>query len=155
MPDLTEAAVEVAFAGGVLFIDEIHAAPRRVRDALLVALDPGLAREILSHSQRQPIPACSARPLRRRFALEIGLQEYTVHEAEELTKRRTNAMGLPITPDASFIIARAARANPARVSRLLLEARMLVEGTADTLDGARLQSAPRRNQIATSVALMA
>ena len=66
-------------------------------------------------------------PLRRRFPLEIPLVEYTVSEAEELVTQRAQGLDLRLEPGAAFMIARTARANPARITRLITEARMLVD----------------------------
>jgi Holliday junction DNA helicase RuvB len=137
IPGDLQIALDLAGEGAVLFLDELQAATRRLRDALLVALDPAREHPFLAIGATTDPGALTA-PLRRRFRLEIPLEEYSVSEAEALTLARAEGMGLKIDGDLPYVVARAARANPARVARLLTEGSLLVEGTTETLTSTRL-----------------
>jgi holliday junction DNA helicase RuvB len=122
-------AVEMAQEGAVLFLDELQAAPKKLKDFLLVAFDPSKAREFVAIAATTD-PGALSLPLRRRFPLEIPLSEYNLEEAEALTRLRARGMGLQLEPGASFAIARAARSNPAKIAKLLMEAQMLGDGSS-------------------------
>lgn len=121
-------AVEMAQEGAVLFLDELQAAPKKLKDSLLVAFDPSKSREFVAIAATTD-PGALSLPLRRRFPLEIPLAEYNLDEAEALTRIRAEGMGLKLEPGASFAIARAARSNPAKIAKLLMETQMLGDGT--------------------------
>ena len=121
-------AVEMAQEGAVLFLDELQAAPKRLKDSLLVAFDPSKTREFVAIAATTD-PGSLSMPLRRRFPLEIPLTEYNLEEAEALTRLRADGMGLKLEPGASFAIARAARSNPAKIAKLLMETQMLGDGS--------------------------
>jgi Holliday junction resolvasome RuvABC ATP-dependent DNA helicase subunit len=125
-------ALDMAARGGVLFLDELQAGPRRLRDRLLVVLDPsrpGVPFAIAATTD----PGALSIALRRRFPLEIPLQDYSIVEAETVVRRRAVALELTMDDEVPYMIARAARSNPARITRLLVEAALVVEGTGTTL----------------------
>ena len=119
-------ALELAEDGGVLFLDELQAAKKATKDSILVSLDPSKPKNFVAIAATTD-PGDLSLPLRRRFPLEIPLVEYTVAEAEELVTQRAQGLELQLEPGAAFMIARTARANPARITRLITEARMLVD----------------------------
>lgn len=121
-----QTALELAEDGGVLFLDELQAAKKSTKDSILVSLDPGKSKNFVAIAATTD-PGDLSLPLRRRFPLEIPLVEYTVAEAEELVIQRAKGLDLNLEPGAAFMIARTARANPARITRLITEARMLVD----------------------------
>jgi Holliday junction DNA helicase RuvB len=121
-------AVEMAQEGAVLFLDELQAAPKKLKDSLLVALDPSKSRDFVAIAATTD-PGSLSLPLRRRFPIEIPLAEYNLDEAEALTRLRSEGMGLKLEAGASFAIARAARSNPAKIAKLLMETQMLGDGT--------------------------
>jgi Holliday junction resolvasome RuvABC ATP-dependent DNA helicase subunit len=136
MADLTgsdlDVALDMAARGGVLFLDEMQAGPRRLRDRLLVALDPGRPGVPFAIAATTD-PGALSIALRRRFPLEIPLQDYSILEAETVVRKRSDALGITMETDVPYMIARAARSNPARITRLLVEAALVVEGTGTTL----------------------
>ena len=121
-----QTALELAEDGGVLFLDELQAAKKATKDSILVSLDPSKPKNFVAIAATTD-PGDLSLPLRRRFPLEIPLVEYTVAEAEELVTQRAQGLDLRLEPGAAFMIARTARANPARITRLITEARMLVD----------------------------
>lgn len=121
-----QTALELADEGGVLFLDELQAAKKATKDSILVSLDPSKPKNFLAIAATTD-PGELSLPLRRRFPLEIPLVEYTVAEAEELVIQRSMGLNLQLEAGAAFMIARTARANPARITRLITEARMLVD----------------------------
>lgn len=121
-----QTALELAEDGGVLFLDELQAAKKATKDSILVSLDPNKPKNFVAIAATTD-PGELTLPLRRRFPLEIPLTEYTVAEAEELVVQRAKGLDLELEPGAAFIIARTARANPAKITRLITEARMLVD----------------------------
>lgn len=121
-----QTALELAEDGGVLFLDELQAAKKATKDSILVSLDPNKPKNFVAIAATTD-PGDLSLPLRRRFPLEIPLVEYTVSEAEELVSQRAKGLDLQLEPGAAFMIARTARANPARITRLITEARMLVD----------------------------
>jgi Holliday junction DNA helicase RuvB len=122
-PELVE-AIELAQEGAVLFLDELQAANKRIKDALLVQLDPSSRGNFVAIGATTD-PGALSQPLRRRFPLEIPLSEYSLTEAEELTRLRADAEGISLDDSAVYAIARAARSNPSKIARLLLEAQMI------------------------------
>jgi len=121
-----QTALELAEDGGVLFLDELQAAKKATKDSILVSLDPNKPKNFVAIAATTD-PGDLSLPLRRRFPLEIPLVEYTDAEAEQLVTQRAKGLDLQLEPGAAFMIARTARANPARITRLITEARMLVE----------------------------
>lgn len=122
-PELVD-AIELAQEGAVLFLDELQAANKRIKDALLVQLDPSSRGNFVAIGATTD-PGALSQPLRRRFPLEIPLSEYSLTEAEALTRLRAEAEGIPLDDSAIYAIARAARSNPSKIARLLLEAQMI------------------------------
>lgn len=122
-------ALDVASAGSpaLLFLDELQAASRGVRDRLLVALDPALPRTFATIGATTD-PGSLSLPLRRRFQLEIPLEDYGPQDAALIVCRRAEALDLRFEDGVADIIARASRGNPGHITRYLVEARMLVEG---------------------------
>lgn len=121
-----QTALELAEDGGVLFLDELQAAKKSTKDSILVSLDPNKSKNFVAIAATTD-PGDLSLPLRRRFPLEIPLVEYTVAEAEQLVTQRAQGLDLQLESGAAFMIARTARANPARITRLITEARMLVD----------------------------
>ena len=119
-------ALELAEDGAVLFLDELQAAKKSTKDSILVSLDPNKAKNFVAIAATTD-PGDLTLPLRRRFPLEVPLVEYTVTEAEQLVIQRAQGLNLDLEPGTAFMIARTARANPARIARLITESRMLVD----------------------------
>lgn len=122
-PELVD-AIELAQEGAILFLDELQSANKRIKDALLVQLDPSSRGNFVAIGATTD-PGSLSQPLRRRFPLEIPLSEYSLTEAEELTRLRAEAEGIRLEDSAIYAIARAARSNPSKIARLLFEAQML------------------------------
>jgi len=70
-PELID-AMELAQEGAVLFLDELQAASKRIKDALLVQLDPSSRGSFVAIGATTD-PGALSQPLRRRFPLEIPL----------------------------------------------------------------------------------
>lgn len=126
-PELID-AIELAQEGAVLFLDELQSANKRVKDVLLVQLDPSSRGNFVAIGATTD-PGALSQPLRRRFPLEIPLSEYSLSEAEQLTRLRAKAANISLDDSAVYAIARAARSNPSKIARLLLEAQMIAGST--------------------------
>jgi Holliday junction resolvasome RuvABC ATP-dependent DNA helicase subunit len=119
-------AIELAEEGAVLFLDELQAAKRATKNALLVHLDPGRKRNFAVIAATTD-PGDLALPLRRRFQMHIALEDYSLEEAEMLVIQRSQGEGLLLDKGAALAIARSARSNPARITALIAESQMLVD----------------------------
>jgi Holliday junction resolvasome RuvABC ATP-dependent DNA helicase subunit len=119
-------AIELAEEGAVLFLDELQAAKRATKNALLVHLDPGRKRNFAVIAATTD-PGDLALPLRRRFQMHIALEDYSLEEAELLVIQRSEGEGLMLDKGAALAIARSARSNPARITALIAESEMLVD----------------------------
>ena len=119
-------AIELAEEGAVLFLDELQAAKRATKNALLVHLDPGRKRNFAVIAATTD-PGDLALPLRRRFQMHIALEDYSLEEAELLVVQRAAGEGLLLEKSAALAIARSARSNPARITSLIAESEMLVD----------------------------
>lgn len=119
-------AIELAEEGAVLFLDELQAAKRATKNALLVHLDPGRKRNFAVIAATTD-PGDLALPLRRRFQMHIALEDYSLEEAEKLVIQRAAGENLLLDKGAALAIARSARSNPARITALIAESLMLVD----------------------------
>jgi Holliday junction resolvasome RuvABC ATP-dependent DNA helicase subunit len=131
-PDDLEEILELACEGAVVLLDELQAARPRLRDALLVALDP--SRELpFTPLAATTDPGQIPERVRRRFPIRVTFEAYTLGEATILAARRAERLGIPLAPRVPEMIARAARCSAAGVARLVAEAEMIVDGTGREL----------------------
>lgn len=131
-PEDLDEVLEVACDGALVLFDELQAARPRLRDALLVALDPG--RELpFTPFGATTDPGRIPERLRRRFTIRVSFEPYTPGEAAELARRRAERIGVRLAPQLPHVIARVARCGAAAVTRLVAEAEMLVDGTGEDL----------------------
>ncbi len=126
-------------AGDILFIDEIHRLNKVVEETLYpamedFALDIIVGKGPAARTLRLDLPKFTiigattrigaiASPLRDRFGAVYRLQFYTEPEIEEIIKRSSNIMNLPIDPRASHILAARSRKTPRIANRLLKRVR--------------------------------
>ena len=132
--------------GDVLFIDEIHRMPRYIEEILYPAmedftLDIVIGGEGNSKSIKINLPPFTlvgattragdlSAPLRDRFGIIAKLQYYTEEELDQIIKRTSRVLGMPIEEDASLELARRSRGTPRIANRLFKRVRdfALVDG---------------------------
>ena len=142
--------------GDVLFIDEIHRLSRSVEEILYSAMEdyaldlimgkgPSASSIRFSLNKFTLIGATTkigmlAPPLRDRFGIINRLEMYTAEELAQIVSRSANALGIGITQDATWEIARRSRGTPRIANRLLKRVRdfSAVNGNTEiTLQDAR------------------
>ena len=142
--------------GDVLFIDEIHRLSRSVEEILYSAMEdyaldlimgkgPSASSIRFSLNKFTLIGATTkigmlAPPLRDRFGIINRLEMYTPEELAQIVSRSANALGIGISKDATWEIARRSRGTPRIANRLLKRVRdfSAVNGNTEiTLQDAR------------------
>ena len=114
--------------GDVIFVDEVHALPRKVTETLYEAMECGslsltVVDEVTTRSIQLRLPpftvvgATTAPerlpvPLRSRFGLRLHLQPYPVTELAALVARAATRDCVTVTPCGAAAIARASRGSP-------------------------------------------
>jgi Holliday junction DNA helicase RuvB len=131
----------------IVFIDEIHALPRKVAEMLYEAMEDGtlslpVGLGLRARTITLKLPAFTVigattdpellpRPLLSRFSLHGELESYDLEELERIAVRAARSMGLDLTEDASRMLARASNGTPRLVLRLTRRLRDLCRaGTA-------------------------
>ena len=125
--------------GEVLFIDEVHRINRLIEEVLYPAMESrklhlvvGKGPTARSFSIDLPpftLVAATTRenllsqPLRSRFGAIFRLDYYNLDNIKAILKRSAEILGTKITPEAIEILAKASRATPRVVNRLLKRAR--------------------------------
>jgi len=123
----------------VLFIDEIHRLSPAVEEILYPAMEDFQLDLIIgegpsARSVRIDLPPFTlvgattrsgliTRPLRERFGIPLRLQFYTPEELQEIIRRASAKLAMPLTPDGAGEIARRARGTPRVAVRLLRRVR--------------------------------
>ena len=137
--------------GDVLFIDEIHRLSRQVEEVLYPAmedfhLDIVLGKGPAARSVRLPVARFTlvgattrtgliTGPLRDRFGLVARLDYYDTDDLDAIVTRAAAILGVRISPEGSYEIARRARGTPRIANRLLRRVRDFAEVTGDgTID---------------------
>ncbi len=127
----------------VLFIDEIHRLPKTVEEMLYpvmeeYCLDIILGKGPSARTVRLTIPkitivgattklALLSAPLRDRFGLLLRLDYYHDKEIIDIILRSSHILGLPITKEAAYEIAKRSRHTPRVANRILKRARDIFE----------------------------
>ena len=125
--------------GDVLFIDEIHRLSRSVEEILYSAMEdyaldlimgkgPSASSIRFTLNRFTLIGATTkigmlAPPLRDRFGIINRLEMYTAEELAQIVSRSANALGIGISQDATWEIARRSRGTPRIANRLLKRVR--------------------------------
>lgn len=125
--------------GDVLFIDEIHRLPRAVEEVLYPAMEDfridivlgkgPAARSIPLELARFTLVGATTRtglitgPLRDRFGLVARLDYYEVDDLLSIVLRAAGILGVEITGEGAWEIARRARGTPRIANRLLRQVR--------------------------------
>src|SRR5690348_8107566 len=133
--------------GEVLFIDEIHRMSPVVEEILYPALEDyevdivigqgPSARTVKVPVDRFTLIAATTRtglltsPLRSRFGIVHRLEFYTPADLEEIVRRSSKILSVPIDADAAAEIARRARGTPRIANRLLRRVRDYAQVRAD------------------------
>lgn len=120
--------------GDVLFIDEIHRIPRVVEEILYEAMEDYRLTFLTGHNEDarnitinlKPFtlvgattkPGDLSSPLRDRFGIINRLNYYTVEELERIVKRTSRVFNMPISDEASNMIAIRSRGTPRIANRL-------------------------------------
>lgn len=121
-------------AGDVLFIDEIHRLNASVEEILYPAMEDRQLDLIIgegpaARSVRIDLPPFTlvaattrsgmiTRPLRERFGIPLRLEFYQPEELSKIVERGARIMGMNITPEGAFEIARRSRGTPRIAGRL-------------------------------------
>lgn len=135
--------------GDVLFIDEIHRIPRFIEEILYSAmedftLDIIVGNDSNSRNIRIDLPPFTlvgattragdlTGPLRDRFGIINKLNYYTEEELEKIAERTSKVLGVNITEEAAYELARRSRGTPRIANRLFRRVRdfALVMGNGD------------------------
>ena len=120
--------------GDVLFIDEIHRIPRVVEEILYEAMEDYRLTFMTGHNEDarnisinlKPFtlvgattkPGDLSSPLRDRFGIINRLNYYTIEELEKIVKRTSRVFNMPISDEASNMIAVRSRGTPRIANRL-------------------------------------
>ena len=137
----------------VLFIDEIHRIPRYIEEILYSAMEDfkldiiiggeGQSRNIKIDLPPFTLVGATTRagdltaPLRDRFGIVSKLEFYTNEELSQIVKRSARVLGLEITDESAYEIAKRSRKTPRIANRLLKRVSdfALVDGNGNiTLD---------------------
>jgi len=124
-------------AGDVVFVDEIHALPRKLCELLYQAMEDGsLSLPVNSGMEArqltialQPFTLVGATtdpdrmpgPLRERFCLQKVLEFYELPELVQIVNRAAERRKLDLKPDAAESVAQAARGTPRVALRLVAQ----------------------------------
>jgi Holliday junction DNA helicase RuvB len=145
----------------VLFIDEIHRLNPAVEEILYPAMEDfqldliigsgPAARSVRIDLAKFTLVGATTRagllttPLRDRFGIPVRLEFYSAADLENIVRRASRVLGVPITPDGAAEIARRARGTPRIAGRLLRRVRDFssVEGSG-AIDRAAADSALRQ-----------
>ena len=127
----------------ILFIDEIHRLNRSVEEILYpamedYALDFVIGKGPSARSVRLTLPKFTligattragmlSNPLRDRFGVICRLEMYSNEELQTIVERSANILGIDITTDGAFEIARRSRGTPRIANRLLKRVRDYAE----------------------------
>lgn len=132
--------------GDVLFIDEIHRMPRAIEEILYPAMEDysldivvggdGASRSIKISLPPFTLVGATTRagdlsgPLRDRFGITAKLQFYTVEELDQIIKRTSRVLEMPIEDDAALELAKRSRGTPRIANRIFKRVRdfALVDG---------------------------
>lgn len=114
--------------GGVLFIDETHALPKKVQETLYTALEDGTVSLVLgrgaearAHVAQLPAWTCVAattapgqlsQPFRDRFGFSATLKPYEQEELAEIVRRAWDRQGITYSSDAPGTVARRCKGVP-------------------------------------------
>lgn len=125
--------------GDVLFIDEIHRIPRFIEEILYSAmedftLDIIVGNDSNSRNIRIDLPPFTlvgattragdlTGPLRDRFGIINKLNYYTEEELKQIATRTSRVLGVEITEDAAYELARRSRGTPRICNRLFRRVR--------------------------------
>lgn len=126
-------------AGDILFIDEIHRLPRPVEEVLYGAMEDFelsivINREGSSKTINMPLPPFTlvgattragdlSSPLRARFGISAKLNFYQVKDLEEIIKRTSKVLGMPIEEEAANILSERSRGTPRIANRIFKRVR--------------------------------
>lgn len=134
--------------GDVLFIDEIHRMPRFIEEILYSAmedfeLDIVVGQDSNTRNIKIDLPPFTlvgattragdiSSPLRDRFGIISKLNYYTEKELEQIIKRTSKVLSMPIEDDAAKVLAKRSRRTPRIANRLFKRVRdfALVDGAA-------------------------
>lgn len=132
--------------GDVLFIDEIHRMPRFIEEILYPAMEDFTLDIVVGNDSNTrnikinlpPFTLVGATtragdltgPLRDRFGIIAKLKYYTDTELQEIIKRTSRVLNMPISEEASLSLAKRSRGTPRIANRLFKRVRdfALVEG---------------------------
>ena len=138
--------------GDVLFIDEIHRMPRFIEEILYPAmedftLDIVVGTDSNTRSIKIDLPPFTlvgattragdlTSPLRDRFGITCKLKYYDENELQDIIKRTSRVLNMPISEEASLSLAKRSRGTPRIANRLFKRVRdfALVEGLDEIND---------------------
>lgn len=126
-------------AGDILFIDEIHRLPRPVEEVLYGAMEDFelsivINRDGSSKTINMPLPPFTlvgattragdlSSPLRARFGISAKINFYETKDIEEIVKRTSLVLGMPIEEEAIRLLAERSRGTPRIANRIFKRVR--------------------------------
>lgn len=125
--------------GDILFIDEIHRLPRPVEEVLYGAMEDFelsivINRDGSSKTINMPLPPFTlvgattragdlSSPLRARFGISAKINFYETKDIEEIVKRTSLVLGMPIEEEAVRLLAERSRGTPRIANRIFKRVR--------------------------------
>ena len=125
--------------GDILFIDEIHRLPRPVEEVLYGAMEDFelsivINRDGSSKTINMPLPPFTlvgattragdlSSPLRARFGISAKINFYETKDIEEIVKRTSLVLGMPIEKEAVRLLAERSRGTPRIANRIFKRVR--------------------------------
>lgn len=119
----------------LFFIDEIHRLKPAIEEMLYIAMedfeiDLIVGQGVGARSVRVPLPQFTlvgattkpgsvSAPLHTRFGITLRINPYNEQELQEIIKRSSQLLHIPIDPEASLLLARSSRGTPRVANRLL------------------------------------
>lgn len=124
-----------AFNGGILFLDEIHALPKKDQEILLPVLSEGVVYDMRGRRFQMPwltVVAATTerdmliRPLHDRFPVKPEFAPYTDDELGQIVIGMAARMGIPLDEETARTLGTASGGTPRNAEEFILAARDLM-----------------------------
>ena len=129
-PEVLEVALLKCTKGDMIFIDEVHALPKKTQESLYTAMEDGVIHYDngdVDSIKLEPFTCITATtdlgklttPFRERFGFIFPLNPYSYNEIESIIKINVKKLNLRITKKALNMLGRCSRKNPRTANRLI------------------------------------
>jgi len=129
-PEVLEVALLKCTKGDMIFIDEVHALPKKTQESLYTAMEDGVIHYdngVVDSIQLEPFTCITATtdlgkltaPFRERFGFIFPLSPYSYNEIESIIKINIKKLDLKITNKALDMLGKCSRKNPRTANRLI------------------------------------